>query len=581
MATYRYGDKNSAAYKLRNTGEYIVVRTRDRKRFRADALSARGQGVLAAMQRALFFPDAGVEVLELREIASDKARAELKKEANVLQFAGRALAPETHGSPLVYTENIFIKLAHDCKSAIADVLARAKFAPKGEPQAIGPQRYKPELGPKNSYFVKSSRGIGQSVFEIAEQLLQYPEVLHCYPEILHPTNAKGAFPQQWHLGPADIAGVDPMAHISIAGAWKHSKGENVTIAIIDDGVDSDHPEFAGKIVAPTDLFPGRPSGVADPVFPEDSHGTPCAGVACARGVMGASGVAPMARLMPIRAPSRHVGSALQPEAFYRAVEHGADVISCSWGPPDGPVGVPDDPRHFEVHELPPHMKDAIDYAVNAGRDGKGCLVTFAAGNGDESVDNDGYASYDKVVAVAACNDQAKRCFYSDKGKALWCAFPSGDSWDGKTTGIWTTDRTGPDGLNVGIDAEGDWEGNFTNSFSGTSSACAGAAGVAALIIAANPELSWTDVKEVMKDCCDPIDKANGQYVSGRSPLYGHGRLNAERAVAIARDRVPAPMKSGPYPLGDIAKGADIKPFAGTSRSPVRSPGRKSGPARRA
>src|SRR5262249_46289878 len=269
MTTYRYGDKNSAAHSLRNTGEYIVVRTRDRKRLRADALSARGRRVLAGMERALFFADAGVEGLKLREIGSDEARAELKKEANVLQFAGRALAPPTHGSPLVYTENIFIKLAHDCKSAIADILARAKLAPKIEPQAIGPQRYKPELGPKNSYFVKNSRGIGQNVFDIAQELLQFPEVLHCYPEILRPTNAKGAYPQQWHLGPTEIPTVNPEAHIFATEAWKRSVGDNVTIAVIDDGVDSDHPEFAGKIVAPADMFPDRPSGVADPVTPQD------------------------------------------------------------------------------------------------------------------------------------------------------------------------------------------------------------------------------------------------------------------------------------------------------------------------
>ncbi len=581
MTTYRYGDKKSTAYELRNTGEYVVLRTRDRQRLRPEALSRRGQRVLAGMRRAFLYPDAGVEVLQLTDIGLDEARAELNKEANVLQFAGRALAPPTHGTPLIYTENIFIKLVDDCKLAIMKFLEEARFVPKSEPRVIGPQKHMTELGPKNSYFIKSPRRIGQNVFEIAERLLQFPEVQHCYPEILRPSNAKGAFPQQWHLGPTEIAGVDPKAHISIAGAWEGSKGENVTIAIIDDGVDTGHPEFAGKIVAPRDVFPDRPSGVADPVFPQDSHGTPCAGVACASGVMGASGVAPMARLMPIRAPSREVGSALQIDAFYWAVEHGADVISCSWGPPDGPVGVPDDPRHKEVHPLPPDVQHAIDYAVKAGRGGRGCLITFAAGNGDESVDNDGYASYEKVVAVAACNDQAKRCFYSDKGKAIWCAFPSGDSWNGKTTGIWTTDRTGPDGLNIGIDAEGDWDGNFTNGFSGTSSACAGAAGVAALIIAANPKLSWSDVREIMKDCCDRIDESGGNYQGGRSPLYGHGRLNAAEAVALAKRWAPSPTKDDPKLLSAIAKGADVRPFAGTSRSPARSPARKSGPARRA
>ena len=70
-------------------------------------------------------------------------------------------------------------------------------------------------------------------------------------------------------------------------------------------------------------------------------------------------------------------------------------------------------------------------------------------NGNESVDNDGYASYDKVVAVAACNDQSKRSIYSDFGKAICCAFPSSDFGyapfnhpEALTPGIWTTDRLG-------------------------------------------------------------------------------------------------------------------------------------------
>ena len=54
------------------------------------------------------------------------------------------------------------------------------------------------------------------------------------------------------------------------------------------------------------------------------------------------------------------------------------------------------------------------------------MVFFAAGNGNESVDNDGYASYDRVLAVAACNDRGERSVYSDFGEAVWCAFPSSD-----------------------------------------------------------------------------------------------------------------------------------------------------------
>ncbi len=538
MITYRYGEKHGGAQELRNTGEYIVVRGKDKKeKLRTEKLSTRARDVLARLERAFSFPDKGVEILRQRTIGADEALVELKKEVNDgLAFAGRALAHPVHGLPSAYTENLFIKLEDDCSTAITEIAQKCGLSPKAPPRDVAERLRDRKAAPKQAYVVKAPVSTGQNVFEIADRLLRLPEVRYCYPEVVRPSNAKQhAFTEQWHLKPSQIGGIDPNAHVSAEAAWIQTTFQPVTIAVIDDGVDDTHPEFRekGKIVYPHDFFLDIDS--ARPVNLEDSHGTACAGVACASGVAGASGVAPMARLMPIRAPSRTmVGSTLQADAFYWAADHGADVINCSWGPPDGPVGVPNDPRHDEIHPLPAELQLAIEYAVNAGRDGLGCLVTFAAGNGDESVDNDRYASYDKVVAVAACNDQAKRCFYSDHGKAIWCAFPSADSWSGRTTGIWTTDRTGQDGFNVGIDAEGDWDGNFTNSFGGTSSACAGAAGVAALIIAACPNLRWNEVKDIMRLCCDRIDTAGGAYdAGGHSPYYGYGRLNAKTAVELA------------------------------------------------
>jgi subtilisin-like proprotein convertase family protein len=177
-----------------------------------------------------------------------------------------------------------------------------------------------------------------------------------------------------------------------------------------------------------------------------------------------------------------------------------------------------------------------------GRDGRGCVVLFAAGNGNESTDNDGYASYEKVVAVAACNDRGKRSVYSDFGDAVWCAFPSSDFGhppfnhpDALTPGIWTTDRAGGDGYNPGRTADGDAAGNYTNSFGGTSSACPGAAGVVGLILSVNPGLKWHEVKDLLKRACDRIDPQGGAYdASGHSAQYGYGRLNARTAVELAK-----------------------------------------------
>jgi subtilisin family serine protease len=264
------------------------------------------------------------------------------------------------------------------------------------------------------------------------------------------------------------------------------------------------------------------------------HGTACAGVACADGNFGASGVAPRARLMPIRLQSE-LGSQDEADAFEWAARNGADVISCSWGPRDGDFRNPNDPLHNHFEPLLDNTRKAIEFAVTHGRNGKGCVVLFAAGNGNESVDNDGYASNPQVIAVAACNDSGNKSPYSDKGNAVWCTFPSNNFFPSKTPGIWTTDITGKRGYNAGQPfPAGDAAGNYTSTFGGTSSACPGAAGVAALIISRNPELRWDEVKDIFRRSSDRIDLAGGQYdAQGHSPIYGFGRVNARAAVEMA------------------------------------------------
>jgi subtilisin family serine protease len=451
----------------------------------------------------------------------DAARGALKKERSI-QFAGRALRDAKSGAPVLYTENLFVKLDDDVAAS------RARKLIKDHRLEI-----KQELDyARNGFFVGAKEGVGQKVFGLAEKLLGDPSVELCQPELVRRLRPRAAFPQQWHLKKATVSGNSIDAHASVEAAWALTQGEGTVIAVIDDGVDLEHEEFSSpnKIVAPRDAT--RQSDNPRPVG-SDRHGQACAGVACADGRFGASGVAPRARLMPIRLASG-LGSQREADAFFWAAEHGADVISCSWGPEDGTWFDPDDPLHDEVVPIADSTRLAIDWAVGNGRGGKGCVVVFAAGNGNESVDNDGYASYPKVIAVAACNDMGKKSAYSDFGAAVWCAFPSNHGDPSKTPGIWTTDRSGASGYNSGSVSRGDAAGNYTNSFGGTSSAAPGVAGVAALVLSRNSALRWDEVKDVLKRSCDRIDTTGGKYdTQGHSKLYGFGRVNAKKAVDLA------------------------------------------------
>lgn len=452
----------------------------------------------------------------------------------MVRFAGYGFKTENSKQPFIYTENIFVQFNDDLsESECEKIICRYTLTIKMKISFL-----------KNAYFVSAQEDTGDGTFTITENILNRRDIKYCHPELIYHKEHKTIHPNQWHLKKTTVRHeVEVDASANVENAHKITLGKGTTIAVIDDGFDMGHPEFSreGKIVHPCNL-----SGVNSDDDPTpgkyDTHGTPCAGVACADGRYGASGVAPEANLMPIR-QAGGLGSVDEALAFVWATDNGADVISCSWGPKGSLSVDSDEPRHDVVAALPALTRMAIDYAIDKGRKGKGCVVLFAAGNGNESVEIDGYASYESVIAVAACNDRSTRSVYSNYGKSLWCSFPSNDYEDPTfgnpaplTPGIWTTDLRREYGDNPGAStAVGDIFGNYINNFGGTSSACPGAAGVAALIISVNPTLSYQEVKDIIRDSCDKIDEKNGGYdENGHSEWYGYGRVNAGKAVSLAQ-----------------------------------------------
>jgi subtilisin family serine protease len=104
----------------------------------------------------------------------------------------------------------------------------------------------------NSFFVAAPEGTGQRVFDIANELLQREDVEYAHPGLVRRLGQRIIFPQQWHLKTTVVNDRSISASANVEAAHAFTQGGNVTIAIIDTGIDIDHGEFSspGKIVAP-------------------------------------------------------------------------------------------------------------------------------------------------------------------------------------------------------------------------------------------------------------------------------------------------------------------------------------------
>ncbi len=307
------------------------------------------------------------------------------------------------------------------------------------------------------------------------------------------------FPDQWHLDNTGQAGGIPDHDLNAPEAWDYGLGSSdVIIAILDSGIDSDHPDLASELVAGYDFIDGD----EDPSS-GDPHGTHSAGAAAApaQGV-GVVGACPNCLIMPIR--MLNVGDSGEADAHDFATEGGAWVINNSWGPPD---------HTGTATEIPPVVAAAVDYATTEGRDGRGIAIFWAAGNGhpEDTCSDDGYVSYPSTIAVAASTNEGERAGYSEMCPELNLSSPSGGG-----TAALTTTTTGDD---------------YTGSFGGTSAASPVAAGVGGLILSAIPELTWDSLRDLLQETANPIDPGDANYDSqGHSELYGYGRIDALAAV---------------------------------------------------
>ena len=338
------------------------------------------------------------------------------------------------------------------------------------------------------------------------------------------------FDLQWHLINSGQAGGLDNEDILAPEAWNlRSKSPDITVAIIDSGVQLDHPDLTNNIWINSDEifwngvdddgngYVDDASGWNFPAsspypFP-DEHGTHVAGIIGAEGNngIGVAGVSWDVQLMPLDVfnGSKGASDADIVNAIYYAANNGADVINMSLGSTYYNANLSDFKR-YEPYGYSLYY-DALTYAVN-----QGITVVIAAGNDD--LNNDTHLSVpaafseaiDGVISVASLSNSGDLSWYTNYGSSVTIAAPGGNA-DGSVVGeiISTVPYSNYYGL------------------SGTSMASPIVAGAAALIKAENKDLSPADIEDILTGSADKYREWDYLVEDGNY-------LNLDEALSLAK-----------------------------------------------
>ena len=326
---------------------------------------------------------------------------------------------------------------------------------------------------------------GDTVESFIETMKDQPDVEYAQPNYVYRIDTTVNDPYatadyQWHLGT-----------IGAYGAWDVMMGSsNIKVAVIDTGMDIDHPDLSGKIYAQYDYVN------SDSIAQDDEgHGTHVSGIiaATANNGAGVAGVAPGVKLIAVKVLDSNGEGTTENciKGIYYAVSHGADVINMSFGSYGGDY----------------LLENAVNYAVNAG------VVCVASAGNDSTEDYSIPSDYEQCISVTATDKDDILASFSNFGHSKDISAP-GDF-------IYST-------YNPALDPEG----YYYCYMSGTSMASPVVAGVAALVLSVNPDLTVDQVKDILYSTAVDLG------TEGRDDYYGYGRVNAEAAVNKAKAGTP-------------------------------------------
>ncbi len=323
------------------------------------------------------------------------------------------------------------------------------------------------------------------------------------------------FPYQWNLKNTGQYGGIPGIDIKATYAWDITTGDSsIKIAILDDFVDPVHPDLIDNTL-PGDLTGSGP------------HGSVCAGICASRGnnARGIAGVTHHCRILYYDVGSYYQMSSVV-NAINRAVQAGARVISMSFS-----VG-----RDIPLNAFEQGMSDAVD---------SGCILLASAGNND-STGIKYPAAYDKVMAVGAVNHWGERKSQTSSDTEDWGS-NYGSDLDIMAPGVLipATDVQGDGGYNPNdavhtrmnngtlLSDEDEYaDRDYTRWFAGTSSACPHVAGIAALVLSVNPNLTSTEVREIIESTAQKVRPDLYTYDYQDTNLHPNGSWNNEMGYGL-------------------------------------------------
>lgn len=308
------------------------------------------------------------------------------------------------------------------------------------------------------------------------------------------------FNQLWGLSNSS----DPNIDVNACDAWTITRGAGINIAVVDQGIHMTHNDLSANLSSVS--FDAQ-SGTSPSVFiPGESHGTHVTGTVAAvrNNSLQVVGVAPESTIIGV-SHDLYISSTISAEladGISWAWQNDADIITNSWGDQGGLY-------YNELHSAV--LEDAIINAITQGRNGKGCIVTFAAGNWGVM----DYPAYfdDRIITVGAIEANGSRASFSGYGNELDIVAP-------------------------GVDIVSTIPNNGTASYSGTSMATPHVAGVAALILSINPNLTRTQVTAIIESAAQKVGGYNYQTTPGRPngtwhQEMGYGLIDAFAAVQAA------------------------------------------------